>query len=284
MMRTVTDEQLEFYNREGYLHLSRVLPPDLLQLTEQVLGRWTDEIIRQWLAEGRIEDPRKEIDFQHRLVRVWREAGQPKYIRGPRRDLVCSEMYQILVHPVLLDLAEDLLGTPEISVHGIFNGRPKLPDQVWTRTPWHQDAQYYLDAADGHVVSLWYPLQTVTEDNSCLQVAPRMHRGVLFAGHVDEETGFRGLSHADRQGLRGISVEMETGDVLCFHQKTPHRALPNRSDAVRWSLDVRYEATEGATESGRDKGFVARSRRHPTWVIPFAEWQKRWADVPRGSY
>ena len=261
-----------------------MLPPDLLKLTRSVLGRWAEETIAQWLEAGLIADPRRDLDFQHRLVRVWHEAGTPQYIRSPRRDLVSPEMYRILMHPALLDVAEDLLGTPEVSVHGIFNARPKLPDQVWTRTPWHQDAQYYRDAADGHVLSLWYPLQAVGEHNSCLQVAPRRHRGPLYDGHHDEETGFLGLSPDDRQDLQGVSVAMQPGDLLCFTQKTPHRALPNRSDTVRWSLDVRYEATDHATESGRDKGFIARSPRDPAAVVPCAEWERRWADVPRGSY
>ena len=283
-MLTVGAPQRQFYRREGYLHLRGVLPPDLLDLTKLVLGRWADETIAQWLEHGLIADPRRDLDFRHRLVQVWHEAGRPKYVRSPRRDLVSPEMYRILVHPALLDVAADLLGTPEVSVHGIFNARPKLPDQVWTRTPWHQDAQYYRDAADSHVVSLWYPLQAVGEHNSCLQVAPRRHRGPLYDGHHDQETGFLGLSPEDRQGLQGVSIEMEPGDLLCFTQKTPHRALPNRSDAVRWSLDVRYEATDRATESGRDKGFVARSPRDPAAVVPYADWERRWADVPKGNY
>ena len=283
-MLTVGAPQRQFYRREGYLHLRGVLPPDLLDLTKLVLGRWADETIAQWLEHGLIADPRRDLDFQHRLVQVWHEAGRPKYVRSPRRDLVSPEMYRILVHPALLDVAADLLGTAEVSVHGIFNARPKLPDQVWTRTPWHQDAQYYRDAADSHVVSLWYPLQAVGEHNSCLQVAPRRHRGPLYDGHHDLETGFLGLSPQDRQDLQGVSVAMQPGDLLCFTQKTPHRALPNRSDAVRWSLDVRYEATDRATESGRDKGFVARSPRDPAAVVPYAEWERRWADVPKGSY
>ena len=110
---------------------------------------------------------------------------------------------------------------------------------------------------------------------TCLQVAPRMHRGPLLEGHHDEETGFLGLSPQDRRELKGVSVEMEPGDLLCFTQKTPHRALPNQSDAVRWSLDVRYEATDHATESGKAKGFVARSPRAPATVVPYAEWEQR---------
>ena len=281
---TVSTEQLDFYHREGYLHLRGVLAPDFLSLTEYVLSRWVDETVAQWLGEGRIADRQQDLDFGHRLVQLWHDAGRPKYSRSPRRDLVSPEMYRILVHPVLLDVAEDLLGTPELSVHGIFNARPKLPDQIWTRTPWHQDAQYYRDAADGHVVSLWYPLQAVSERNSCLQVAPRMHRGPPYDGHRDEETGFLGLSPQDRQGLDGVSVEMERGDLLCFTQQTPHRALSNRSDAVRWSLDVRYEATDHATESGKDKGFVARSPRAPATILPCAEWLQRWTEQPKGSY
>ena len=69
------------------------------------------------------------------------------------------------------------IGGNERAAAARCQARPKLPDQIWTRTPWHQDAQYYRDAADGHVISLWYPLQAVTEHNRCLPVAPRMHRG-----------------------------------------------------------------------------------------------------------
>ena len=87
-MLTVSAPQREFYRREGYLHLRGVLPPDLLDLTELVLGRWADETIAQWLEEGLIADRRRDLDFQHRLVRVWHEAGRPMYIRSPRRDLV----------------------------------------------------------------------------------------------------------------------------------------------------------------------------------------------------
>ena len=278
------DDRRNFYNTEGYVHLRNVLPSDLLELTEYVLRRWSNVIFGQWIEEGLIEDPRTDIDFQHRFVKLYLDAGKPKYSRSPRRDLVCPEMYQILVHRVLLDLAEDLLGTSEISVHGIFNGRAKLPDQIWTDTSWHQDAQYYRDAEHTHTVSMWYPLQRVTEENSCLQVAPRLHGGILFEGHKDEETGFLGLSHESRKNLEGLSIEMERGDVFCFHQKTPHRALPNRSDAVRWSLDVRYEATEHATESGKIKGLIARSTHDPSTVTPYEEWHEKWADAPKGSY
>ncbi len=283
-MKNLSSDQIAFYNVEGYLHIRQILPPAFLQLSRYVLSRWVDQTIDRWETEGLITDPKTDIDFQHRLLRVWHDAGKPNYMRSPRRDLVCPEMYQILLHPILLDVAEDLLQTDEVSVHGIFNARPKLPDQKWTDTPWHQDAQYYRDAEQSHVVSMWFPLQPVTEYNSCLQVAPGSHDETLHEGYQDEETGFLGLSPNICETLNGLSIEMELGDILCFPHKMPHRALPNRSDAVRWSMDVRYEPTAQSTGSGRDKGFIARSPGNPEAVECCDAWLARWAGIPMFTY
>ena len=284
MPTVLTSEQLSFYDTNGYLHAPGVVPPNLLDLMRTVLSRWADDSIQSWLAEGLIDDPRTDLDFQHRLAHLWEAAGRPEYVRSPRRDLVSREMFEILIHPALLALAQDLLATPEISVHGIFNARPKLPDQIWTQTPWHQDAQYYRDAEQVHVTSIWMPLQPVTERNSCLQVAPGLHRGPLHEGWNDPETGFLGLSPEVRAALEGVSIEMEPGDALCFTQITPHRALPNRSNQVRWSIDVRYEPTAQATAAGQKQGFVAHSPKAPNAVPTYEEWLKKWEAIPAGSY
>ena len=148
----MTSDQLSSYRNNGYLHAPGVIPPDLLGLMRTVLSRWADDTIDGWLAQGLIDDPQTGLDFQHRLAHLWEAAGRPAYIRSPRRDLVSREMFDILVHPALLMLAQDLLCTTEVSVHGVFNARPKLPDQIWTQTPWHQDAQYYRDAEHVHVI------------------------------------------------------------------------------------------------------------------------------------
>ena len=281
---TLAQEQIDFYSAEGYLLVPEAVPTDLFTLLQTVLARWEEQTIASWLSDGLIDDPRKDLDFYHRLVEVWHAAGKPSYMRSPRRDLVSREMFRILTHPALLGLARDLLQTSEVSVHGVFNARPKLPDQLYTRTPWHQDAQYYPDAEKVHVVSIWMPLQRVTEINSCLQVAGGHHRGVLHESYHDPETGFVGLSPKERDRLNGVSIEMNPGDALCFTQLTPHRALPNRSDQVRWSIDVRYEPTGQATEEGRQQGFVAHSDGDPDAVITYEDWLIQWEGIPPGGY
>ncbi len=279
----LTAEELDFYREQGYVHAHGAVAPEALQLARTVLERWVEEIIQSWQVSGLLADTRPDLDFEHRLVQVWNAAGKPGYIRSPRRDLVSREMFEFLSHPSLVDLAEELLGTPEISVHGVFNARPKLPDQKWTDTPWHQDAQYYTDAAEIPVVTLWIPLQRVTEQNSCLQVAGG-HQGEPLHEAFKDETGFIGLSKERGAALKGVSIEMEPGDALCFTQKTPHRATSNQSDAVRWSMDVRFEATTNATQSGKEMGFIARSEADPDSVTTCEEWLKKWESVPAGSY
>lgn len=283
MSIVLNDKQIQDYHERGWLLARNVVPPTVLELAHIALRRWTDQSIGKWVEQGLLSDNFSEESFDKRLVAAWNQAGKPRYSRSPRRDIICREIFEFLAHPIFVDIAQDLLDTPEVSVNGIFNARPKLPDQLWTDTPWHQDAQYYRDAADIHIVSMWIPLVRVTEHNSCLQVAERMQNGKLFDNFQDE-TGFIGLTREDRATLQGISVEMDPGDVLCFPQKTPHRALPNMSDTVRWSMDIRFEATQGASEIGKRQGFVARSPAQPSSIPSYEQWMTQWESIPLGAY
>jgi phytanoyl-CoA hydroxylase len=133
-----------------------------------------------------------------------------------------------------------------------------------------------------HVLSLWIPLQAVDENNSCLQVSPRLHQSGLYADYQNEETGFKGISKEERAQLPAVSIPMQKGDALCFTQTTPHRALGNRSDSVRWSMDLRYEAT--AMASGKQYGFVALSGTNPSAVVSCEEWLAKWDGVAARTY
>ena len=278
----LSPEQLRAYHQQGFLLIPQAVRPATLALAQDVLERWVDRTAAEWQAAGWLTELRPELPFDQRLIVLWHAAGKPRYSRSPRRELVCPELFDLLCAPELLDVAEALLGTPEVSLHGIFNARPKLPDQRWTDTPWHQDAQYFRDAERVHVPTFWFPLQDVTPHNSCLQVQPGGHLGALHEGHDDPETGFLGLAPEVRQQLQGLSIGMARGDLLCFTQLTPHGALPNQSDRIRWSFDFRYEDTDHPTQSGRDLGFVARSRTRP--LTHRDEWLARWDHRPAKSY
>ena len=280
----LSESSIKQYQTEGFTLVKGVVTNKLLTILKDILTDWSNKTILDWKERNLIWDIGEDLPFESRLAVLWEKAGRPKYIRSPRRDLICEELFNVLRHPTLLDISQDLLDSPDISVHGIFNGRPKLPDQLWTRTPWHQDAQYYPDAETKHVLSIWIPLQRVNEHNSCLQVAPRSHNIGLFEPYNYPETEFLGLSPEDQKKLIGLSVPMALGDALCFSQCTPHRALPNKSRFVRWSMDFRYEATNNSTETGRRQGFQARNSKNPNLLPSYEEWLRQWISIPRGTY
>ena len=291
MPRILTDEQISFYHDRGWLKVENVVPPRSIKLGRKVCADWVDRTVQGWVDEGLLADDLARLDLEHRLTVAWNEAGKPVYQRSPRRQIVSPELFQFMSEPNVIDLAEDLLGTSEVFMHGVFNLRPKLPDQRWTRTPWHQDSQYYPSIAQVHTLSIWMPLMRVTTENSCLQVAEGYHRGDMYAITEDEETGFLGISEEERAAIPGIPVEMEAGDALCFTQLTPHAALPNKSDAVRWSIDLRYQSIADAMVDeynveigGRDKGFIARSEANPASVATWESWERQWEGDPYSAY
>ncbi len=292
MPRILTDEQIHFYREKGYVKVENVVPQRSIELGRKVCAGWVDRTVAGWVDEGLLADSLQDLDLEHRLTVAWNAAGKPVYHRSPRRQIVSPELFQFMSEPRVINIAEDLLGTPEVFMHGVFNLRPKLPDQRWTRTPWHQDSQYYPSNTRVHTISIWMPLMRVTTENSCLQVAEGYHRGDMYAITEDEETGFLGISKEERAAIAGIPVEMEAGDALCFTQLTPHAALPNKSDAVRWSIDLRYQTIADAmvaehnaeASGGREKGFIARSEADPASVATWEQWERQWEGDPYSAY
>ena len=291
MPKILSDEQISFYQERGWVKVENAVPRSTIATGRQVCADWVDRTVGGWVADGLLADDLRHLDLEHRLTVAWNAAGKPVYQRSPRRQIVSPELFAFMSEPNVIDIAEDLLGTPEVFMHGVFNLRPKLPDQRWTRTPWHQDSQYYPSIAQVHTLSIWMPLMRVTTENSCLQVAEGYHRGAMYAITEDEETGFLGISKEERASLPGIPVEMEAGDALCFTQLTPHAALPNKSDAVRWSIDLRYQSISNAMTDeynveigGRDKGFIARSAADPSAVATWESWSRQWEGEPYSAY
>jgi len=270
-MKALSKEQYNHYREHGFLHITSALPADLLDQAQALLHGWVDRTIESWMEQGLIDDAGPDLDQSERLCTVWHRAGKPKYQRSPRAEIVGCDVWQILRHPALVNVAEDLLGTPEITTHSVFNARIKCPEQTWTNTPWHQDAQYRGISAHHHVPTFWFPLQDVTRENSCLGVHADFGDGRLFEPYSDE-TGFLGISPEDRKQLESTAIEMAAGDLLCFTSLTPHHAYPNTSNTVRFSMDVRYEAIADVDKDGEGLGFVVRSEAEPGSVESCEQW------------
>ncbi|MEM9883325.1 MAG: phytanoyl-CoA dioxygenase family protein [Planctomycetota bacterium] len=279
-LATVGPADQKHYQEEGYVLLRGVLPDDLLASAQSLCEQWVEGYLRQWRDRGLIEDARSDLPFDRRFNTLWNDAGRPSHHRSPRAEIVrldARTTFNMLRHPALLDAAAALLQTDELVSHGVWNVRPKCPSAKFTDTPLHQDAQYFRSQARTRVMSAWFPLHDVDENRSCLEVTPGYESGHLFDDDASTGTGFIGIRPEDARHLTRKSIAMRRGDLLCFTDLTPHGATPNRTDRMRWSIDMRFVPVATAHPDAYERGFVARAA-DPAEVEGYDAWRAKWPD------
>jgi phytanoyl-CoA hydroxylase len=176
---------------------------------------------------------------------------------------------------------------PEVYSNPIQHVRIKPPERLIAdlpgyrgatvaRTDWHQDQGVHLpEADDTDILTVWIPVLDATLENGCLCVLPRSQRGGLqphCGGAIPERL---------RPG-RPLPLPIRRGGVLFLHHRTMHASLANRSDAVRWSFDLRYQPTGRPTGRPQFPGFVARSRVRPESALAdWRAWAALWEEARR---
>ena len=196
-------------------------------------------------------------------------------------------IFALLRCPRLLDAVEQFIG-PEIYCNPVQHTRMKLPasclgehsrSDLTGDVAWHQDqAVITEDADDTELLTVWIPMTSATLENGCMVVSPGSHRNLAPHCRSRRVSTLNQLS-IPRECLadQTVNLPMEPGDVLFMHRRTQHSSLPNCSEKMRWSFDLRYQPV--GQPSGRRwfPGFIARSRTWPTSELTDAgEWSRLW--------
>ena len=265
-------KQLKFFKTNGYIKLEKILRKKHFDSIKKIIDPWVNDKIENWFDEGLISHKYSKLNFWQRFLVAWKDAGKPSFRRNPNKWLINNRMYKLLKDKVFIDLAYQLLDTKEISVHGIFNTRPQLPAADFAKAPWHQDSQYwsmnygqkYDDPYKSNVLTFFIPLQNVGTNSGCLSLMSlKDTKNKLFkAVEYDfKNTGYLGLSKNDILKYKKKPIPMKVGDILIFNHLVPHGTNPQKKQHIRWSLDIRYEATHNATGLGKKFGFIASSEK-----------------------
>jgi ectoine hydroxylase-related dioxygenase (phytanoyl-CoA dioxygenase family) len=218
----LTQEQIDFYHREGYLTLQAITT------AEEVA--WMREVYDRLFAERR----GREFGDQFDLGGTDDEDAEAVLPQILRPSHYAPELQNGLYRINALHVARQLLG-PEARFqgdHAIFK-----PARYGAETPWHQDEAYWNPNMDYNSFSLWIPLQEATLDNGCMWFVPRSHLWEVLPHHcINNDPRIHGLEIDAADTATAVACPLPAGGCTIHPNRTLHYTGPNRSDVPRRAL------------------------------------------------
>jgi len=161
-----------------------------------------------------------------------------------KADLLPEEFNRLACHPELVAVLCSLIG-PEIE---FLSAKPVFKSgRVTFASPWHQDYAYWGGATK---LSVWIALEDATPENGCIKVIPGSHKRFMEHSNIKDVNGFvNRVLDGHLAGARVVSMPMQTGDALVFHDCLLHSSYSNKSGQDRWCFIPTYRDASVPDES-----------------------------------
>ena len=242
--------------RDGYLFLRGLLPCEtVLEVRRRLLekaraGGWLDPV--HPIDDGVANPAAACKDPEERYMKVF---------RGLWAD---EALHRLRTHSNALNLFGRIFGEPALT-HPMFVQRNIFPrsESFDFTTGAHQD-KVHIGGATSY--AMWVPLGDCPREKGALAVAAGSHH----AGVLDTKVGggAGGMDISVPIPGEWVTGSFAAGDTLIFADTTVHRALPNRSPAIRLSFDARYQpASQPIAEIN-----MAPYSGCGTWEEVYADW------------
>ncbi|MCS6860175.1 MAG: phytanoyl-CoA dioxygenase family protein [Abditibacteriales bacterium] len=214
----LTEAQKRFYAENGFLAVENVVPAERMaamrQRIEELCARWDS-------AEARRVGVQQEAEIAGAMTRDKTAQTVRKFSNLVPYEPVFKAH---ATDPDLLDMVEDLIGTPlslyadQALLKPPFVGSEKMP---------HQDNAYFRVVPDSAVITCWCALDDATVENGCMHYMPGTHRwGVVEHEHVP------GTPHLVPKGYdpaKAVAVPIKAGGVIFHHSCTLHHSPANNT-------------------------------------------------------
>jgi hypothetical protein len=214
------------WDDEGCLYFHGIMDPKLMA--------WGEQLYREELAREGLIDPANEAPV---LIaepsNTWRPCDRigtkfwKEVIKEPKLVSILRTLFQ--AEPAWLPIAAHRSGYPS----------GPLEDGQYIFAGQHQDA-YYNEGMNSTIC--WMPVRDVPDMNSgTFALAPGTHkRGVMHdPSHPTYKIPDGAIAPDEWR-----SAAYRVGDVVIFRDDTAHAALPNLSNEIRLSMDIRVGSSE----------------------------------------
>ena len=228
----ISEDQIEFYQLNGYIQLFDVLTPaELEQIRsafDEVNERGNDHRVRV----GDENSTYEKIFIQK--VNLWRDFESIK---------------QYVLSLKIASIARRLSRRKRVRLwhdHALI----KLPGDS-RASDWHQDLPYWPMAETG-ALSCWMALDDVFIENGCMQFVPKSHSWGKFEpiNLVDAQSIFDLVPEPEKKDFTPVPMPMPAGSCTFHNGLTFHYAGPNTTDKPRRAMITIY-MPDGITFNGR---------------------------------
>lgn len=217
----ISDEQVRFYQANGYIQFDDVLTPEELEQAREDLTFATEG---RRAAIDRGENLTRYRELFDQMVNLWTD------FEGIRRLTLSRRLGEI---------ARRLIGAERVRLwhdHSLVKG-PRTD----TPSPWHQDWVYWPMNQVG-AMSCWLALDDVDENNGCLSFVPRTHSWGPYPpiSLTNPEPLFEMVEEEHEQDLKPVCMKMRAGSCTFHDGLTFHYAPGNKTDAPRRAMAIIY--------------------------------------------
>ena len=180
----LTKSQLKQYMEDGFLLVKDVFKKEDIYAARKGIQDLTDIVAETLMKNGLIKDPHYGMDWTKRLIKL-EEQFKGASVIYHKIDNMHHSFATLYEARDMLEILKQLGLGPDIAAHPNWNVRSKIPGSGEFNVPWHQDNSYMPpDIWHEEVMSAWFPLLPVDENNGCMQYVKKAHLSGRTARHT----------------------------------------------------------------------------------------------------
>lgn len=221
----LTSEQVQTYNRDGYLVIKNFC-------SRAEVDKLYDVALKDNAMADNALDLNDQSGKKTRLS-LWYKPGNDVFGYLTRSEKMVSSVASLLNND-----------TPVCHFHSKLMQKEPRVGGAWE---WHQDYGYWYKSQfmfPDQLISVMVALTPANKENGCLQVIKGSHKlGRVNHGFAGEQVGADMVMVENAlKTMELVYCEIEPGDALFFHSNLLHRSEANLSDHPRWSIISCYSS------------------------------------------